>query len=102
MEGATCEESSRSDPDHTCQAALLENGRHWETDGEGPGAWIKVSFPRANIGRLGILSGCGTSSKIRKLAVDMDSTGDDLFEVCYPAGIIFELPNWYKYLSILK
>ncbi len=81
VDGATCQESSHSDPDHTCRAALLENGSHWQTDGEGSGAWIKVSFPRANIGRLGILSGCGTLSKIRTITVDVDSTGDDLFEV---------------------
>ncbi len=57
----------------------MENGSHWQTDGEGPGAWIKVSFPRANVRRLGILSGCGTSTKIRTITVDMDSTGNDPF-----------------------
>ncbi len=81
MEGATCEAISYSDPDHTCQAALLENGSHWETDGDRQGAWIKVSFPRAVVGRLGVLSGCGTLNKIQTLVVDMDSTGDDYFEV---------------------
>ncbi len=92
--GATCEASSYSDSDHTCREALLGNDSHWETDGEGSGAWIKVSFPRANVGRLGILSGCGTLSKIRTITVDMDSTGDGLFEVCYQAGINVELPKW--------
>ena len=67
--------------DHTCQAALVENGGHWQADGEGPGAWIKVSFPPANVARLGILSGCDTWNKIRTLAVDMDSIGEHLFEV---------------------
>ncbi len=80
MDGATCQESSYSDLDHTCQAALLENVSHWETDGEGPGAWIKVSFPEAKIRRLGIWSGCGALNKIKTLAVDVDSTGD-YFEV---------------------
>ncbi len=81
MDGATCEESSYSDPDHTCRAALVENANDWETDGEGPGAWIKVSFPMADVLRLAILSGCSNSPKIRRIKVDMDSTGDDNFEV---------------------
>ncbi len=93
VDGATCEASSYSDPDHTCRDALLDNGSHWQADGEGHGAWIKVSFPRANVGRLGIQSGCGTLSKIRTITIDMDSTGDDLFEVCYQSGINLELLN---------
>ncbi len=81
VDGATCEESSYSDPEHTCQAVLLDNDSHWETDGEGYGAWIKVSFPRANVGRLGIRSGCGNWSNIMSFTVKIHSTGDNLLEV---------------------
>ncbi len=81
VDGATCEESSYSDSDHTCLATLLGNDSYWQTEGEGLGAWIKISFPAANVGRLGIFSGCGTSSKARRITVDMDSTGDGRFEV---------------------
>ena len=107
VSGATCEASSYSDPDHTCREALLGNVGHWQADGEGSGAWMKVSFPRANVGRLGILSGCGTSTKIRTITVDMDSTGEDLFEVCYQAEINLEYPNWqsrmcHQYFSYMQ
>ncbi len=81
VSGATCEASSHTDPDHTCRESLLGNGSHWQTNEEGSGAWIKVSFPRANVGGLRLLSGCGTSAKIRTISIDMDSTGEDLFEV---------------------
>ena len=79
--GATCDESSYSDPDHTCVNALLEDERHWETNGEGPGAWIKVSFPRTNTQLLGLKSVCDESVMVKTLTVDIDSTGSDLFDV---------------------
>ncbi len=80
-EGATCDASSSSGQDRTCLAALLRGEGHWETDEEGPGAWIKVSFPRANVARIGLRPVCNDSTRIKTLAVDMGSTGDADFDV---------------------
>lgn len=81
--GATCEAGSHSDSDHTCLKALLDDGGHWQTDGEGHGTWIKVSFPRANIGRLGLKSVCNDSARIKRMSVDIGSTGEIDFEVSF-------------------
>ena len=65
-DGATCDSSSHSDT-NTCLDTLVEDDSYWQTDGEGPGAWIKVSFPRANIAGVSLLSGCDSSGKIKTL-----------------------------------
>ncbi len=81
VSGATCDESSQSDQAHTCLSTLLNDGSHWEADGEGQGAWIKVSFPRANVRALGVKSACSGSDRVKTLTADMDSTGNDLVDV---------------------
>ena len=82
VSGATCDESSYSDPDRTCLAAL-DDGNRWQADGEGPGAWIKVSFLRCNVQALGIKSVCSGPHRVKTLTVDLDSTGSDLVDVSY-------------------
>ncbi len=79
--GATCDESSHSGPEHTCLNALLDDDSYWETDEEGPGAWVKVSFPPANVHALSVKSVCNVSGRVSALTVDVDSTGSDLVDV---------------------
>ncbi len=78
-DGATCDSSSYSD-NHTCLNTLLGDNSYWETDGEGPGAWIKVSFPRVDVAGVGLLSGCDSSGKIKTLIAGINSLDSD-FEV---------------------
>ncbi len=82
--GATCDESSHVNPDHTCLNALLDDDSQWQTDGEGAGAWIKVSFPRANVHVLGVTSVCDGSHRVKALTADLGSTGSDLVDVRWP------------------
>ncbi len=79
QDGATCDSSSYSD-NHTCLNTLLGDNSYWQTDGEGPGAWIKVSFPRADVARVGLLSGCDSSGKIKTLLAGIKTLDSD-FEV---------------------
>lgn len=78
--GATCDSSSWTPPAFTCLNTLLDNASYWRAAGEGPGAWMKVSFPRANVGRIGIASGCDIFMKIKSLAASFSSSGNETFD----------------------
>ncbi len=82
ISGATCDESSHSDPGHTCMNALLDDDSYWQTDGEGPGARIKVSFPRANVRKLGFIPGCNGTQRIKGLSIYLDDAEDQLDVSC--------------------
>ncbi len=81
VSGATCDERSYSDSGHTCVNALLGDDSYWQTAGAGPGAWIKVSFPRANVRKLGFITGCSSMERIKTLSVYLDDVEEDPLEV---------------------
>ena len=100
ISGATCDESSHSDPDHTCLNALLDDDSYWQTDEEGFGAWIKVSFPRANVQKLGFVSGCNIMERPERLSVSLDDATEDPMEVSYPV-LSFWYVFWYDSLCVI-
>lgn len=77
-DGASCHSSSYSD-NHTCLNTLVGDNSYWQTNGEGPGAWIKVSFPRANVAQIGLLSGCDFSRKIKSLLAVIETLDFQVF-----------------------